>query len=173
MNFTPFNTASLLVEKLSTADAPEIYNLMNTPGWLRFIGDRNIDSIEKAQEYLQSRMIQSYDTHGFGLYKIARKEDGKFVGITGFVQRANLPKPDVGFAIMPEFEGMGFASESTLELLEYAKNESQINECWAMTNFENFRAQKLLINLNFQYDKEITSKYLEEGILYYKHDLNA
>jgi RimJ/RimL family protein N-acetyltransferase len=41
-------TERLLLRPFNTDDAPFILELVNSPGWLQFIGDRNIHSIEDA-----------------------------------------------------------------------------------------------------------------------------
>jgi len=47
-------TERLILREFTLADANFIIELVNTPGWLRFIGDRNIKIEEQAKEYLRN-----------------------------------------------------------------------------------------------------------------------
>jgi hypothetical protein len=41
--------------------------LLNSPGWIEFIGDRNIKTDEQARTYLENGPLKSYEQNGFGL----------------------------------------------------------------------------------------------------------
>jgi len=44
-----FDTERLYIRPVSTDDAPFILALMNGPKWIKYIGDRNIKTIEEAK----------------------------------------------------------------------------------------------------------------------------
>jgi hypothetical protein len=46
------NTLQLNLQLLSTNDATFINQLLNTPGWLQFIGNNKIDTHEQALQYI-------------------------------------------------------------------------------------------------------------------------
>ena len=48
-----FTTRRLELNELTPHDAPFIQVLLNTEGWIRFIGDRNIKSVEDAGVHIQ------------------------------------------------------------------------------------------------------------------------
>jgi len=54
-----FETKRLLLREFSTDDAEFIIKLVNTPGWLQYIGDKNIKSIEEAEYYLNNGPLKS------------------------------------------------------------------------------------------------------------------
>src|SRR5205085_3321358 len=90
-------------------DALFILELLNTPKFLRYIGDRGVRTIADAADLIESRYRQSYRDHGYGLYAVELIQPGPVqIGICGFVRRASLPAPDIGFAFLPEYEGRGY-----------------------------------------------------------------
>jgi RimJ/RimL family protein N-acetyltransferase len=97
------------------------FALMNSPGWLRFIGDRGVRDAAGAVRYLEQAVWASYATHGFGLYLAARRDDGTSVGACGLLRRDYLADVDVGFAFLPEFTGCGYASESAARVAAHAR----------------------------------------------------
>ena len=74
MNFV-LATDRLTLRPFTNADAGFIVELVNTPGWLEFIGDRNIHTEEDAINYLQNGPIKSYQQNGFGLCRMVEKQN--------------------------------------------------------------------------------------------------
>jgi hypothetical protein len=54
---TILKTERLSIVEMSLKYASFIQELMNTKGWLEFIGDRNIDSVKKAEGYIKDKFI--------------------------------------------------------------------------------------------------------------------
>src|SRR5687768_16703613 len=67
-------TSRLRLRLLTYDDAAFIVRLMNTPGWLAFIGDRDVRSEEAARSYLRNGPLKSYRDNGFGLYLVETKD---------------------------------------------------------------------------------------------------
>ena len=53
-------TERLFLRKITIDDATFMLELLNTPTWLQFIGDRNVHSIEDAENYLKNGTLKSY-----------------------------------------------------------------------------------------------------------------
>src|SRR5699024_1731880 len=96
-------TDRLVLRRQTTKDAEFILNLMNDPEWIRYIGDRGVQTHEEACDYIQTGAIAMYHEHGFGLYLTELKEDRIPIGICGLVKRDSLDDVDLGFAIAREF----------------------------------------------------------------------
>src|SRR4051812_35075296 len=103
----------------SETDAEFIFELLNTPKFKKFIGDRGVGSSEEAAEFIDTRYRESYLEHGYGLYTVELKGSGTSVGLCGFVRRDTLPGPDIGFAFLPEYEGLGYGFESADAVMAY------------------------------------------------------
>ena len=136
--------------ELDLGDAHFIFQLLNSPGWLAYIGDRNIRSVEDAGQYLLKGPLRSYKENGFGLYLVQLKETGDPVGIGGLLKRDYLKYPDLGFAFLPEFEGMGFAFESTKAIVNHSRDVLKIKCLQAIVLPENQRSIRLLEKLEMK-----------------------
>ena len=73
------NTERLILRKFTIDDAAFILEMLNTPTWLRFIGNRNVKMLEEAENYLLNGNIRSYQEYGFGFYVVVIKETQEFV----------------------------------------------------------------------------------------------
>lgn len=114
-------TARLKLRRLAHADAPFIVRLLNDASFLRYIGDRGVRTEEDARRYLDRGPLASYRERGFGLYLVAVKESGLPAGICGLLKRDTLPDVDLGFAFLPDFRSLGYATESARAVLEHGR----------------------------------------------------
>ena len=163
-------TERLALRELDSAiDAEFIFELLNTPKFLKYIGDRGVRSVEQAQEFIENRYRQSYRDHGYGLYTVELKENRKPVGMCGFVKRDTLHDPDLGFAFLPEFEGIGYGFESASSILEHGGDALGFTKVLAITSQDNEISVSLLDKLGFTFDKIYTTSDGEHLKLFEKH----
>lgn len=155
-------TERLIISRFTEADAGFIFELMNTPGWLEHIGDRNIRDEASALEYLKSGALKSYIDSGFGGWLLSEKLTGKKVGSAGIYKRDFLEFPDLGYALLPQFEGKGFAFEAAQKIAEIAYPEFKIETLSAITSKGNDKSVGLLEKLGFQKSGEMIWPQTEE-----------
>ncbi len=147
----PLESARLVFRRFTPDDAAFIVTLLNSPGWLRFIGDRGVRNQDDARRYLAKGPLDSYARHGFGLYHVARKSDGASVGMCGLLKRDALAHADLGFAFLPEFTGQGYATESGAAMLEHARRDFGLTQLAAITRPGNAASQRTLAKLGFRF----------------------
>jgi RimJ/RimL family protein N-acetyltransferase len=150
-------TDRLLIRELDPVrDAEFVFHLLNTPKFLRYIGDRGVRSAEDAGYFIETRYRQSYRDHGFGLYCVDLRtgETGTAsIGICGFVRRDGLDHPDIGFAFLPEFEQKGFGCEAASAVLDYGRTTLGFGRVLAVTTLDNDASERLLVKLGFRFEE--------------------
>lgn len=178
-------TERLRLREFTLNDCDFIIELLNSPGWLQFIGDRNVRNREQAQHYLENGPFKSYQVNGYGLYMVEKKDDhegepatatsasyaGKpasaaAVGMCGILNRDTLDCPDIGFALLPDFSEMGYALEIASATLRYAKEKLGLPKIAAITLPGNVRSIRLLEKLGLSFRNTIRSASNEELLLY-------
>lgn len=153
--YQSFQTDRLFIQPLTISDAPHLLVLMNTPKWLKNIGDRNVHTIAAAETYITEKITPQFDRLGYGNYKVIRKADGQFLGNCGLYDRPGLKGVDIGFAFLPEFEKKGYAFESALKLRDVGFTQFEIKIISAITLPSNHASQKLLEKLGLVFIKMI------------------
>lgn len=161
-------TERLLITHLTFSDAPFILELVNSEGWLSYIGDRNIHSISDAEHYLKTGPIKSYHKYEFGLFRVALKNSNTPIGINGILKRPELEHPDLGFAFLPYYQGNGYAYESSSAILDWVESEKILTELLAITKPENVRSKKLLSKLGFRITDSMNNSC--ESLLTFKNN---
>lgn len=146
-------TARFDYRRATPADAPFILELLRSPGWLRYIGDRGVYNLDDSLSYIKEKLLPAYEHPGCGPMLAVRRSDGTVVGNVGVYRRPGLDVPDFGFAFLPEFHGQGCAYEASCSGLEYAFRHGH-RELLAITLPENTASLGLLTKLEFIADPE-------------------
>lgn len=144
-------TERLRLREFSIDDADFVLQLLNTPGWLEFIGDRNVKTKSQAIEYLKNGPMKSYEQYNYGLSMIERKHDGRVVGACGLLKRENLDGPDIGYALLPEFGGYGYAYEIAHGVRNYAFETLFLPKIYGICKLQNARSIRLLEKLGLTF----------------------
>jgi [ribosomal protein S5]-alanine N-acetyltransferase len=139
-------TERLKVRWLEVSDQQFIFTLLNEPGWLKFIGDKGIRSLEDAKNYILTGPRKMYERLGFGLFLVELKESHLPVGLCGLIKRDGLEDVDIGYAFLEEHQSRGYAFESAKGTLEYA-HKLGLDRIVAITTKEMFPPQNSLKSL--------------------------
>ena len=143
-------TNRLALLPVTTNDAHFIYRLMNTEGWLRFIGDRKVDTPEKARHYISQLLARTDCTY----WVVRLKTNNTPIGVISFLKRDYLEFFDIGFAFLPEYHGKGYAQEASEAVLKQVMQTPEHHTVQATTLPENEKSIKLLQQLGFHFLEE-------------------
>ena len=166
--YKTFETERLLLKPISLEDAELIFELLNSPKWIKHIGDRNIKSIKDAKKYIRTKMLPQQIRIGFSVYTLVIKQNYIKIGTCGLYDRDGIDGIDIGFALLPEYEKKGYAFDSSKKLMNVAFNEFGIKEISAITTEENISSNKLLHRLGFQLNGITKLPNDDEELLLYK-----
>lgn len=147
-------TARLALRPFELSDADFIFALLNTPGWLQFIGDRQIRTQEDARHYLQESIINNFKNNGFGAFAVINQQNER-IGMCGLFKRDTLEFPDIGYALLPAFEGKGYAVEAAKAVLQWAQDDLKFTRILAITHPDNVRSSTLLNKIGLVYEQRI------------------
>lgn len=165
-------TERLTLREFTVGDSAFILELVNSPGWLKFIGDRNILTEKQAENYLVNGPMKSYADFGFGLCLVELKDPATPIGMCGILKRADLEHPDIGFAFLPKFTGNGYAYEIAAATLDNAVNVLNQKTILAITVPENKSSIRLLEKIGMRFIKPINFPNQKEELLLYSNKDN-
>lgn len=165
-------TSRLIISEFTTDDASFYLELLNTPKWIAYVGDRNVNTIAEAKTYLQEKTIPHYKRQGFGFYKLALKDIHKPIGTSGLIKRDKLDYPDIGFALLPEYEGKGFGYEASNKILGLAQHQFNLKRVLGITLDHNTASIKLLEKLGLHFEKRTKPFEDDEELLLFAKDLS-
>jgi [ribosomal protein S5]-alanine N-acetyltransferase len=144
-----FSTPRLELNLISGDDRQFVFELVNTEGWLQFIGDRKVRSLDDAANYIQ----KIKGTPDLFYWVVRLKDNQAPIGIVSFLKRSYLEHFDLGFAFLPQFNGHGYAYEASTEVLSVARKAYSV--ILATTVPANGRSIGLLNRLGFSFEKQM------------------
>ena len=148
-------TERLSLSRFTDDDCEFIVELLNEPSFVRFIGDKGVRTTDDALTYLREGPIDSYERHGYGIYRVCPKENGAVAGMCGLVRRDEFDTPDLGFAFLERFCGNGFAFEASKAVVNQGFSSLGLDRIIAMVDVDNDRSLKLLDKLGFRYERMV------------------
>ncbi len=146
----------LTLRRLELGDAEFILGLLNQESFIRHIGDKGVRDLAGAGDYIAKGPIESYRRFGFGLYLTSLREEGLPIGICGLVKREALEDVDIGFAFLPQYGGMGYATESAAAVLEYGKRELRLERIVGIVSPENLASIAVLEKIGLVFERMVT-----------------
>jgi len=140
-------TERLRLHRLQETDASLMLAIWNDPAFIRHVGDRGIRTEEEALAALRDGAFKLWDDMGFGPYRVVVEASGEPIGICGLFKRDNLEVPDIGYGLLPDHCGSGYAFEAACAVLDHARDTMGLKRICAIVSRDNARSVQLLEKL--------------------------
>lgn len=163
-----YETERLLIRPMSPEDADLIFELYNMPGFIRYIGNRNINSLSDAENYIKSKFLPQFEKLGFGNYLIILKEGNIKIGGVGIFEREGLDVAEIGFSVLEKFEGKGLMFEAAQKVKSIGMDGFGLKKISAITTKDNYSSQKLIKKLGLKFQKYVKLPNEDEELMYYE-----
>lgn len=144
-----FDTQRLIVRRYSLHDAAYFHSFTGNTEVMRYI--RPVISREESDVFLAEN-VRLYDaTPGCGRWAVFEKASGSFIGsFSILVLEADKNKFHIGYALLPAFWGMGYASELLKKGVAYFFSQHTVNQLYAITQIPNTASQNVLLKAGFK-----------------------
>ena len=159
------STPRLNLRRFTESDAPFALALLNDPDWLRFIGDKEVRTLEDAAAYLRDGPITMYARFGLGLLSVDLKDGGQTIGMCGLIQRDSVVDVDIGFAFLPAFRAKGYAREAASATLAYGHDSLGLKRIVGFTSPDNANSLRLLARIGMRLERTVTLPDSPEELL--------
>ena len=118
-------------------------------GWTAFHADaenmRFLGGPQSRAEAWRSLcgMTGAWTIKGFAMFSMIRRDTGQWIGRTGPWMPEGWPGPEVGWSVMHEFSGQGYALEASAASLDYVFDVLRWEKVIHCIDPENTASQKL------------------------------
>lgn len=120
-------------------------------------GQKNAD---EAWRFM-ALQIGHWQLKGFGYWAVDEKDSGDFVGCVGLWQSPGWPELELGYWLVKEYQGKGYALEAAIKCRDYARNILQASSLVSYIAPDNVASIKLAEKLGAKYENTI--ELLEHG----------
>jgi ribosomal-protein-alanine N-acetyltransferase len=161
-SFTPFpvlKTERLTLRQLISSDDKEIFALRSDDNVNKYLDRKPSKSLEDAKNFIQTinENIQRNDSI---YWAITLNGIDKLIGtICLFDFSEDHSKAEIGYELLPGFQGKGFMQEATSKVIHFGFQHVGLNSIEASTRSENQSSRRLLEKLNFR-DSVADEKFL-------------
>ena len=174
-----FQTERLIARPWSLNDAESAFRMYGNPEVMRFLGASGaastLPSVEAMRERLGiiiQRFIDEPELKGYFHAALERKEDRQIVGTTmlkpiPFSSGGAATDIEVGWHLIPEFWGHGYATESGRGAIDYGFGTLGLFEIQSVAYADNGPSLKVMQRLGLQYLGP-TDKYYGIEIEHYR-----
>ena len=111
----------------------------------------NVNSIEDAENYILNRFAPQIERLGFGNYILITKDGNEKVGAVGIFEREGLDIVDIGYSLLEEFEGKGYAFEAAQKVKSIGMDDFGLTKISAIISKDNISSQKLIEKLGLRF----------------------
>lgn len=156
-------TTRLTMKPITANEWPLFLTLYQSPAVMQFIGD--IETPAQVR-YRFDQRLGLWDKYAdFWLCLVIRERGtGAAVGLTGFFPDWRpYQQAEVGFMLLPEYQGRGYGLESLREVLRFAFNECRFHRLQANVLEGNIASRRLLERCGFQLEGCLRDSYRLRG----------
>ena len=141
-------TERLIVRESSVEDAEAFWELYADEQCKRYLeappvalnGAREHD-LEEYRRYIVRYQQGQYGFYEYGMWSLVEKASGQCVGRAGVEMQGE--KLCLGYALLPQYRGKGYATEACLAVLEYCKECNYAEEVYVNISAENSASKKV------------------------------
>lgn len=134
----------------AAGDQEFVVQMLNQRSFIDNIADRGVRNRDDARAYLRDGPHASFEKHGFGLMRVALRDDDRPVGMCGLLKRDYLDHPDIGYSLIDAFAGLGYAREAAAATLDWGFAKFAMRRIVATTAPHNEASIRLLLRLGFR-----------------------
>ena len=145
-------TERLILRRINLDDKEVLFKMDSDPEVQKYTGDRLIQSVEEIETRIKEISLKDYETYGYGRMAVILKDTNQLIGWSGLKYLPEFDQIDLGYRFMPEHWGKGYATESSLALLEYGFNVLNLDEIIAIAEPEHKASIRVMekVGMNFQ-----------------------
>ena len=166
-----FETERLIVRKFTDADAAYFFMIYGNEDVMRYI--RKALTQKESDDFLKANIEFYTQDSKLGRWCVIEKHKHKFVGSFALIFlpfEDEKDKVQIGYALLPEAWGTGYATELTRAGIDYYFKNSFSNELHAITALKNTASQKVLLKCGFTENgtkkdgEEIIQRYILKNL---------
>jgi len=159
-------TERLVIRPYTPEDFEPLYAFFSDEDATRLLDLAPEQKTAEGTRALLEMVIASYETEDpiFAM-AITDKESGKYIGSCGMApDEENSSDTQIFYALLPQYQGNGYATEAARKLLEYAFVELDLDRIVASIAAENLSSIRVAERLKMIFDGK--TKRVVNGVMY-------
>lgn len=164
-------TERLILREFVREDYKAVYEFNSNKELHKYTGDEIVNSLERAKEIIEQIWLNDYEKYGYGRYAAIYKPENKIIGFAGLKYLPEIGETDIGYRFLPEYWGMGIASEIAKPLIAYGFNHLQLKRILGFAMPDNIGSWKVLEKIGLTFFK--IDEYAGDGEKYKWYEISS
>ena len=151
-----FETERMVIRRFTESDADSFFHIHGNAEVMRYI--RPAKKREQSDDFLKENINYYKQGSVLGRYAVFTKSDPRFVGTFSFLYLDGETDFHIGYALVPEAWGLGYATELVQFGKAYYFIHTQKQYLFAITQPENQSSQNVLLKSGFLKKDQIEAR---------------
>lgn len=162
-------TDRLILREIVASDVGDFFEMERQPAVHTYLfseAANNKDQIMEGINFIRNQ----YKENGIGRWAVIEKASSKFVGWSG-MKLVTTPTNnftnfhDIGYRLHPNSWGKGYATESAMAAIEYAKHTMKLDSIYGITDKNNIASKTVLEKVGLVFQNEFIEN--DTALLWY------
>ena len=158
-----FETERLRIRPFDEQDVDNLYLLYSDPEVMRYM--RGVRNREQAEKHIPA-FAEQFEETGFTIWALEEKLSREFVGRAGLWPLPGTTEVELGYMIVREHQGNGFATEASAGCLEFGFQPLSLDHIAAISQPGNLASRRVLAKLGFEFIRE--DRFYDVDVLYHR-----
>ena len=156
-------TERLILRPLDKSDIDSVFAMRSDDRIMHFI--RPVQTNNREAEDWINLVSSRWATEKIGFCAMIEKTSGQFLGWCGLWRLHETKETEVGYAMLKEFWGKGYAVEASEAFLRYGFETLNIEKIVAVADPENQNSRRVMEKLGMNFD--YIGKFYERDLVHY------
>lgn len=137
------SSARLTLRPFRKTDALALHAILSAPDVLMYDADPTPPPLERIPAMIDG-MLSQWETRGYGLWAMTRRETGDFMGRCGLLYLPETNEIAVDVLIGPDYWGLGYASEAIGMALAFGFARPEVDRIVCLVHPDNVASARVL-----------------------------
>lgn len=155
-----FESDRLNYKSFTEKDFDLFYSVFSNESIMRYAWIDKFDSPEEAQELWHTILQNEYN------FAVFQKSDDSYIGLCKFtisIKNRDGGSGEIGYFLLPEFWGRGYATEIAKALIDVSFNRLGLHQIHATCNANNLNSEHIMIKAGMKKDGELRKVRYKNG----------
>ena len=169
---TVIETERLFLREISLDDKEDMFRLNSDPRVLKYTGEPAVRSVEEMEKAIARRSIE-YKECGYGRWATILKDGKRFVGWAGLLYLPEFDETDLGYRFLPEYWGLGIATEASRAILDYGFRVLKLERIVAIAMKEHKASIRVMEKAGMEFEKFAPYEPGSDDAIWYYCDIKT
>ena len=157
-------TSRLRLRMFRPSDLDALSRITGDAEVMKYLGTSGARTREKTKNTIDV-ILRHWDEHGFGIWALDHKMDGRLIGWCGLQMLEKTPEVEVAYLLARAYWNQGLATEAARASIEYGLNELRLDRIVAIARPENVGSYRVMEKVGMKYEKD--AHFYNVDVVYY------